>query len=361
MEKDGEIRITRSRIFLSGNKVKECIYRNNNPWKWFRLKLMLAAMLLPLVLFSSCGTGKPFNLVLLPDTQIYSMRFPEIFAAQTSWIAENADSITYVIHQGDITHNNNDEEWHNATDALFLMDVKVPYVFVAGNHDLGDGGTANNRDSRLMNQYLPFEKYSRMKGFGGAFETGKMDNTWHTFRAGGLDWLILCLEFGPRDRVLDWADEVLTAHSRHRVIINTHAYMYSDDTRINAEKDHRWVPQLYGIGKATGRDATNDGEMMWDKFVSQHPNVLMVVSGHVLNRGVGTLVSEGIHGNKVYQMLANYQGGVEGAVDGGNGFLRILTIDTGNSRISVRSYSPHIDEYKTEPDHNFVFEGVNFR
>ena len=36
----------------------------------------------------------------------------------------------------------------------------------------------------------------------------------------------------------------------------------------------------------------------------------MVFSGHVLHSGTGQLVSAGVHGSHVYQMLANYQSGV---------------------------------------------------
>lgn len=317
--------------------------------------------ILILVAITSCS-AKKFKLVLLPDTQTYSAVYPEIFKAQAEWIVENADSIAFVLHQGDITDNNSEKQWQNAVEALHLLDGKVPFAFVAGNHDIGDSGkNANTRDSDLFNKYMPYIKYSGMKGFGDAFEPGKMDNTWHTFKAGGMDWLILCLEFGSRNKVLDWAAKVIEAHPKHKVIINTHAYMYSDDTRMNINKDHSWVPQRYGVGQYSGEDAPNDGEMMWEKLVSQYPNILMVVSGHVLHSGEAHLISEGVHGNKVYQMLANYQGGVEGSVKGGNGFLRILTIDPSRSRISIRTYSPVLNEYKTESDHQFVFENVEIK
>lgn len=323
--------------------------------------LFFAGILSLSVFFFSCSEKQPFNLVLLPDTQTYSARYPEIFRAQTEWIVKKADSIAFVLHQGDITDNNTDEQWQNAVAALYLLDGKVPFAFVPGNHDTGDPGkNANNRKLELYNRYLPYEKYSKMEGFGGAFEAGKMDNTWHTFKAGGLDWLILCLEFGPRNKVLDWAGEVIQSHPEHKVILNTHAYMYSDDTRMDHGEGDAWVPQDYGVGKATGDDAVNDGEMIWEKLTSQYPNVLLTFNGHVLHDGTGKLVSEGVHGNKVYQMLANYQGGVEGSVKGGNGFLRILTINPEQESISVKTYSPYIDQYKTEPDQQFVFENVNF-
>ena len=55
-------------------------------------------------------------------------------------------------------------------------------------------------------------------------------------------------------------------------------------------------------------------------------------------------------------MLANYQQFEKG----GNGFLRILTIDPKNRRISVKTYSPYINKYKTDTDQQFTFEDVDF-
>lgn len=303
---------------------------------------------------------KPFTLVLLPDTQVYSHSYPAIFRAQTEWIAHHADSFAFVLHQGDITDFNSEEEWENAAGALSVLDGKVPYTFVPGNHDLGPKGNASVRDSELFNRYLPYAKYQKMPHFGGAFEEGKMDNTYHTFTAGGLGWLILSLEFGTRDKVLRWANEVIEAHPNHKVIVNTHDYMYSDETRMSLERGHSWVPQNYGVGKETGDEAVNDGEMVWEKLVSQHPNVLLTFSGHVLHDGTGQLISAGKHGNDVYQMLANFQSGVIDSENGGNGYLRLVTIDTHKKTISVKTYSPYVDNYKTEPNQQFVFNDVVF-
>lgn len=315
-----------------------------------------AKMLLFAIIFSGCAKKESFQLVLLPDTQMYSQKYPEIFKAQTEWIARHADSIAFVLHQGDITNRNTDEQWQNAVEALQLLDGKVPFSFVAGNHDIGNMGRADTRNSELFNKYMPYEKYSKTEGFGGAFEPGKMDNTWYTFKAGGMKWLVVSLEFGPRNKILDKANEIIAKHPSHKVIINTHAYMFSDSTRISPERNHAWVPQNYGVGKMTGEDSPNDGEMMWDKLVSQHSNILMVVSGHVLNSGVGTLVSKGKNGNSVYQMLANYQMGE----NGGNGFLRILKVDPKKQTISVKTYSPYLNEFNTNPDHQFEFKDVKF-
>ncbi len=319
--------------------------------KWFAL-LLIAVLAL-----SGCKSQKSIRLVLLPDIQTYSRLYPNILKAQTQWVVEHADSIDFVLQHGDMTDHNIDKEWKEAAGALTMMDGKLPYAFVMGNHDLGKN--SNKRDSELFNRYFPYEKYSQTKNFGGAFEVGKMDNVWYTFKAGGLKWLILCLEFGPRNSVLHWAGEVVKKHPSHKVIINTHAYMYSDDTRMG--EGDRWLPQKYGLGKDTGDNAVNNGEQMWDKLVSKYSNILFVFSGHVLNSGVGTLVSTGEHGNKVYQMLANFQDGVKGTNGGQTGFLRIVDIDVQKKRVSVETYSPYLKEYRTDKRNKFSFEEVDFK
>lgn len=314
----------------------------------------LIGFALCLLLLSCTNEEETITLVLLPDTQMYSERYPDIFHAQTAWIAKNADSISFVLHQGDITNHNTAEQWNVAASAMQRMDGRVPYAFCIGNHDIGTNGSADIRNTDLFNEWFPYSQYQDKPGFGGAMESGKMDNTWSVFHAAGLDWLVLSLEFGPRNRVLDWAGKVIEAHPEHQVIINTHAYMYSDDTRMSAAREHHWLPQHYGLGKATGDDAVNDGEAIWEKLVSQYPKVRFVFSGHVLNDGVGTLTSEGKHGNAVYQMLANYQTGVEGSEFGGSGFLRILKIDLKRQLLSVKTYSPYLNSYKTAEDQQFT-------
>ena len=269
-------------------------------------------LLVTIIIVTGCTGQKNIRFVLMPDIQTYTRLYPEILECQTRWIKEHADSITFVLQQGDMTENNIDEQWKVAASGMNILDNQVPYAFVMGNHDLGNN--SDKRDSKLFNEYFPYIKHSQMRHFGGAFEEGKMDNVWYSFKAGGLEWLVLCLEFGPRNMVLDWAGKVIDSHPTYKVIINTHAYMYSDDTRMGT--NDCWLPQEYGIGKDTGENTVNNGEQIWDKLIKKYPNILFVFSGHVLNDGTGTLVSTGIHGNKVYQMLANYQDGVEGAIRG---------------------------------------------
>lgn len=300
------------------------------------------------------------RVVLLPDTQTYAEKYPEILRAQVQWIADNAGKTDLVIQQGDLTQNNSEKEWEIVRDAFGVLDGKVPYVLAVGNHDMGSvpGKFADVRNTTLFNRYFPYAQMSELPGFGGSFEQGIMDNTWYTLETGKVKWLVLSLEFGPRDKVLDWAGEIIKKHPDHLVVINTHSYMYADNTRQGEGDD--WRPQAYGVGKDTGTDAVNDGEDIWHKLVKQHPNVRFVFSGHVLHSGVGTLLSINDEGYPVYQMLANYQEGVQDSEKGGNGWLRMLNMDLRENTVEVLTYSPYLEAYMEDPEHHFWIRNVFF-
>jgi hypothetical protein len=313
------------------------------------------------ILLASCSAKMhKARFVLLPDTQTYAEKFPEVLDSQINWIVRNAKDIDVVLQQGDLTQNNNHKEWKIIQMAFNKLNNKVPYVLAAGNHDMGstDGKFADVRNSTLFNIYFPYTTMSGLPAFKTVAEEQKIDNAAYVFVTGKIKWLVLTLEFGPRNSTLDWANEVIQQHPDHSVIINTHSYMYSDSTRQGPGDS--WRPQAYGVGKDQGDSTVNDGEQIWNKLVKLHPNTRFVFSGHVLNTGVGTLVSINDAGYPVYQMLANYQEGVKGSVKGGNGWLRILDFDFKMKTIQVKTYSPFLNEYMNDPQHNFIFRQVQF-
>jgi hypothetical protein len=66
-----------------------------------------------------------FTIVLLPDTQFYSEKYPDNYVAQTMWIRERRkdDNIKFVIHLGDIVQTSTQKpEWENANRAMRLLD-----------------------------------------------------------------------------------------------------------------------------------------------------------------------------------------------------------------------------------------------
>jgi len=294
-----------------------------------------------------------WTLVMLPDTQVYVMRYPHIFDSQTRWIVKNRrkHNIAFVLHVGDIVNNNNLPQWKHARNSLRILDGKVPYALAPGNHDFGTKGRADTRET-MFNLLFPLERARKQPTFGGVFEADRLDNSYHLFSAGGVDWITLALEFGPRDEVVAWAGRVLEDHPDRQAVLATHAYLYSDDTRYDHRRrpDQHWNPYRYGVSGQSG--GVNDGEDLWQKLVSRHANMAFVVSGHVLNDGLGLLSSQGRSGRTVHQMLANYQMKNQG----GDGYLRLLEFLPGNRRIQVKTYSPYRNRYKTDPQNQFVLE-----
>jgi 3',5'-cyclic AMP phosphodiesterase CpdA len=260
-----------------------------------------------------------FMLAVLPDTQYYSLSWPGIYTAQTAWIAANAQRrrIAYAVHLGDIVDQNSPLEWERAAEAMWLLEGIVPYALATGNHDFGPSGNAANRDT-LLNQYFSFDRTAAWPTFGGAFEAGKLENTYHLFSAGGRDYIVMALEWGPRDPVVTWADGVMAMHPDRYGILITHAYLNNNDWRYDISDTIRpqsFNPHQYG----TAGGPMNDGEQLWQKLVRKHAFV-MTLNGHVLGDGTGYLASVTDKGNTCHQMLSNYQ-----FRDlGGEGYMRLL-------------------------------------
>lgn len=294
-----------------------------------------------------------WTLAVLPDTQVYVMRHPETFDRMTAWIAEQRDArrIAFVAHVGDLVNNNNPEQWTHARRSMAALDGVVDYAIAPGNHDLGPNGSARTRDT-LFNSYFDPPAMRRRSTFGGMFEPDRLENTWHRFEAGAQKWLVIALEFGPRERVVRWANRILAKYADHRAILVTHAFTYSDDTRYDARArpDQHWNPHRYGVAKLSG--GVNDGEELWTKLASRHGNVRLVLSGHVLNDGLGRVTSRGARGNVVHQLLANYQQHPRG----GDGFLRLMEFLPDGRRVQVKTYSPLLDRYRTDPQNQFVLD-----
>ena len=297
--------------------------------------------------------NKSWSLVILPDTQYYTRTYPGLLHLQTRWIAENKDkyNIVYVLQNGDVTHNNIELQWERASEAFARLDGNIPYAISLGNHDFGLNGQAMDRTT-FANNYFPVSRFEKWPTFGCPMEAGKIDNTFHTFNVGGQDYLILCLEFGPRDEALEWANQIVEKHSSHKVIVMTHAYLYSDSTRYdweNKNNTQKWNPHDRPLAKS-GTTTINDGQEMWDKLVKKYPNIFMTVNGHVLNDGLGYLVSKGDNDNNVHQMLVNYQM----LPVGGEAWLRILNFQSDGKTIEVKDYSPLYEKFNTEPDNQFT-------
>lgn len=293
------------------------------------------------------ASAHPFTLPVLPDTQVAVKARPEMLNSQVNWLAQHKKPlrIPIVLHVGDIVDFNNFDHWERASRAFQVLDeAKVPYALAVGNHDTAAVGqfsgsaapgnvNANLRNTAKFNAYFPVSRFPAQRG---RYIPDKSDNAYYTFRAGGLKWLVVTLEFCARPGPVDWANTVLASHPNHNVIILTHFHLTSNG-QINQNNA--------GYGDLTC-------QAIYDRMIKKHANVLMVLSGHVVTSARRTDVGE--KGNTIYQILQDYQ-----SQDSGGGYIRLFDIDTNQGTIAARMYSPFYNKTKEDAS-QFSFSGVKF-
>lgn len=280
------------------------------------------------------ATKQSFTVVLLPDTQFYAEKYPETYIAQTMWIRQRRrlENIKFAIHLGDIVQNPTEKpEWENANRAMEIIDGVVPYSMVPGNHDM----VVQSRDSTLYNQFFSPARFADRKWYGGHMGDAN-DNNYCFFAAGGMKFMVLSLEFAPRDETLEWAAGVVKQHPDHRVIVATHCYMQLTGRDTNCA--------------AAYQIAGNSGEQIWQKFIRKQPNIFLVVSGHVLGIGLQRSVNDA--SGEVIEMLADYQG----LPNGGDGWLRSLRFEPQQNKIHVTTYSPLLETTNDDPNETFSMD-----
>jgi predicted MPP superfamily phosphohydrolase len=318
--------------------------------RYSRLVLVLALFLSSLMK-AQTPTPSPtptpadeFTIVALPDTQFYSSLNPQIFAAQTQWIADHVQdqNIQLVVGLGDIVDGGGVlTQWQNADAAVRLLSGKVPYMMAIGNHDYDQNNPAGRTASTTnFNAFFGPARYAGAAWYKGSFPAGSNENFYGVVTVNGRSYLIAVLEFAARDSALAWADGILKANQDKDAIIVTHMFTYMDNTRISGCDLNSAAS--FGVGQ------DNNGEDMWWKLVRKYPNIHLVLSGHVVQGdGTGRRMDLGLNGNLVNQILSDYQSDPQG----GGGYLRIMRISPSLNRVSVASYSPYLDSFKTD-DHN---------
>jgi hypothetical protein len=294
---------------------------------------------------------RDFRVVLLPDTQYYVSSQnggrPTMFNAQTEWIVANrkAANIAFVLHMGDITQDGdlvtprvtNEPQWQLAAKAMYLLEDPVstglaegiPYGVVTGNHDMSPAwrswGTTN-----LYNKYFGYDHFKDKSYYGGRYGTVKNDNYYQLYEVGDLKFISISLGYHNPSTdttdygILEWADNILKAYADRIGIVVTHHTISTNSA---------WGPYAQIIYEV----------------LKDNPNFRLFLGGHITGEATRT---DTYQGNRLITLLQDYQGWT----NGGNGYLRIMTMSPRTNIIRLNTYSPYIDTHLPERDLALPFD-----
>lgn len=294
---------------------------------------------------TAAAAGQAFTVAVIPDTQQEVFGSDRRFAQRTQWLAENRSNLglAFVAHTGDVVNwdTADHSQYVVASRAMENLDrAQIPWLPTIGNHDTAavgvGGGAADPRRTRLLvrdtstfNRYFPT---SRMRGLAGTFESGKVDNSYSTFSAGGGRWMLMTLELWPRQAAIAWADDVLAAHPGHNVILSTHSYLNPDGS-------------IYG-----GDDyGDTSPQRLFDQLVRPRANVKIVLSGHV--GMAGHRVDTHRDGSRVASFLGTFHSNTTNPV-------QLLTIDPDAGTVATRFVGP--SNGQTWPEYATTIGGLSF-
>lgn len=276
-----------------------------------------------------------FTVVVLPDTQFYAESYPEIFQAQTRWIVGNrvARHIVYVTGLGDVVNVANAAQYEIGSAAFAMLEDPattglpqgIPFGVPVGNHDGPPSYT-------LFKSYFPTTRFSGRDYYGGSHETG-YQNHYDLFSAGGMDFLVLSLEYnaGTNPTLMTWANGILQSYPKRRAIVVSHSLLKAGS---NWPQPAAW---------------STDGGTTIFPALSSNANLFLMLCGH--NNGKGRR-HEPVGGRFIDVLLADYQGDV----NGGDGYLRTLEFSPANHQLRVKTYSPSNGGSKTDGDNEFTLD-----
>ena len=120
-----------------------------------------------------------------------------------------------------------------------------------------------------------------------------------------------------------WANGVVAANPTKNVIVSTHSYLAADGS----------------ISTSNGGYGSTSPRYLFDNLVKLHPNIKMVLSGHVGQAAVRT--DTGVNGNKVLSFLQAFHSTTNpGAADRdqhGHGHGDVEGLRTGSTTRATRS------------------------
>ena len=279
-----------------------------------------------------------FTVIVLPDMGVYVKSWAQSkFTMMMDWIVANKDdlNIKFVTQVGDIVDDSsNTTGWQWAQSRMQILgNAGIDYAVAYGNHDMSSG-----RNTVSFNTYFPLSTFSAMPSYGGAYEANKSDNTYFVFE----DYLLLSLEFGPRDGVLAWANTVANSYPNRKIILTTHGYLDAVGQRL-LDNDYKSPCSGYNLGVDC-----NAGESIYQSVLANRANDRFVFCGHITAAdGDG---AEHLLTGDLSQQMVNYA-----YKNPYKGAMRIVKIYS--DRAEMSTYAVYNDAWPDDDDNAFT---INF-
>lgn len=288
-----------------------------------------------------------FSIVVLPDPQYYTSPTnggtAAMFTAQMNWIINNrsSENIAYVCCVGDISDHadSGTTEWTNATtNGLYMLEpYDIPYGVAVGNHDQSPNtGYPLTCTTNKFNTYFGVSHFSGRSYYGGHYGSNN-DSHYDLFSGGGLNWIVIYVEYDSHNQdgtaMNNWVDGLLGTYSSRKAIIVTHQAIGNAAARVQAP----WYAES---------DGYYQGKVLYDRIKARR-NVAMMFCGHTGTEGYRM---DTYGGRTMKTFLADYQFWT----NGGNGLMRIMNISRDNDLISVKTYSPYLNQWFTSETNQFT-------
>ncbi len=324
-----------------------------------RMMITWVILMICITFSSPVQTAEEFTFVFLTDTHLDYKCTQENLRKIADWIVENQEglNIKYVAHQGDIADRrgtgNINQMMQASREALQpVMDADIPISIAIGNHDY-DMTSLRSTNAFNRNTAFGIEFYEGRTWFGGTFEIeaddpgkypGGTANHYLIQEIEGRPFLFLTLEYRARDKVMEWADDLVTnRYPDHDVLINTHDFL----TRAGNLSTGRYVTE------PPGPDYSNNAAELWEKYLSNWENLRIIISGHYIDDPRQAYISlQGIHGNLVHVHFWNYQnwaftshGYMYNTRTGGDNqaaMIKMFKINLDDNMVNIQNYLPTI-------------------
>jgi Concanavalin A-like lectin/glucanases superfamily len=259
-----------------------------------------------------------FTLVVMPDTQYLfddASIHPAPVNASLQFILDRQieHNIVFLSHLGDLTEHGLGHEIAAISESFTVLDAAgAAYSTVTGNHDVNSSTDDQRGDTPYLQEFGP-ARFAKSPTYRGSTPDGY--NSYHVFRAGGRDWLLLAMDWRPSAGGIAWAKQVLADHPKTPAILTTHEIVNADDLGAPAVlSDH--------------------GEQLWTDLIKDNDQIFLTLNGHFWPPG-RTVLQNGA-GHNVHLHITNYQN----RYYGGAGMIRLYRFDLARNVIDVQTISP---------------------